>query len=377
MSHSSKDHDFCVRLVGDLQRISGDESSVWYDAKGGLYGGDSWWRKIMQEVKARNVFIVVLSPEAAVSPWVNSEIDLAWRQKHLPPGKLIIPVLYRPCEVRDDLDTLQVISFLPPKTYETALKELLLALKLSTESVTRSVVASQPDEALTPQKTKAQWMKKGNTHYDTKQYKEAIVNYDRAVQLDPNYAIAYNQRGNAYYYLKEYQKAIADYNRAIELDPTMITAYNGRGNVYNALKEYQKALADYNRAIELDPTMVVAYNSRGNVYYALKEYQKAIVDYNRGIQLDPNYAAVYNSRGNAYYYLKEYQKAIADYNRTIQLDPDLPIAYNGRGNVYYALKEYQQAIADYNRAIQLDPNMAAAKSNLDNTYRLLKNEGNH
>src|SRR6266702_6218466 len=343
MSHSSKDHDFCVRLVGDLQRISGDESSVWYDAKGGLYGGDSWWRKIMQEVKARNVFIVVLSPEAAVSPWVNSEIDLAWRQKHLPPGKLIIPVLYRSCEVRDDLDTLQVISFLPPKTYETALKELLLALKLSTESVTRSVVASQPDEALTPQKTKAQWMKKGNTHYDTKQYKEAIVNYDRAVQLDQNYAIAYNQRGNAYYYLKEYQKAIADYNRAIELDPTM----------------------------------VVAYNSRGNVYYALKEYQKAIVDYNRGIQLDPNYAAVYNSRGNAYYYLKEYQKAIADYNRTIQLDPDLPIAYNGRGNVYYALKEYQQAIADYNRAIQLDPNMAAAKSNLDNTYRLLKNEGNH
>src|SRR2546421_8883161 len=104
VSHSSKDQDFCLQLVNDLQTILGDENAVWYDARGGLHGGDTWWRKIMQELKARNVFIVVLSPDSVTSLWVNSEIDLAWRQKHSPSGKLIIPLSSRPSEIPDDLD---------------------------------------------------------------------------------------------------------------------------------------------------------------------------------------------------------------------------------------------------------------------------------
>src|SRR2546421_6563713 len=110
VSHSSKDQDFCIRLVEDLRQTLGDESAVWYDSRGGLFGGDTWWSKIMQELKARQVFIVVLSPDAVASKWVNDEINLAWRQRNNI-GKLIIPILYRPCEIRDDLDTLQIIHF--------------------------------------------------------------------------------------------------------------------------------------------------------------------------------------------------------------------------------------------------------------------------
>ncbi len=112
VSHSNKDNDFGVRLVEDLRLALGDEDAVWYDARGGLHGGDNWWNKIMLELRTRNVFIVVLSPEAMDSQWVNTEINLAWRQKLSPSGKLILPLLYRPCTVRDDLDTLQIIQFL-------------------------------------------------------------------------------------------------------------------------------------------------------------------------------------------------------------------------------------------------------------------------
>ena len=132
VSHSSKDDDFGARLVEDLRRALNDETAVWYDSRGGLYGGDTWWNKIMQELKSRNVFIVVLSPDAVASKWVNDEINLAWRQRNTT-GKLIIPIQYRKCEVRDDLDTLQIISFQPPKSYEEAFKELLLVLRLSIE----------------------------------------------------------------------------------------------------------------------------------------------------------------------------------------------------------------------------------------------------
>ncbi|SRR5712691_8826601 len=74
ISHSSKDHPFCLQLVDDLQRVLGDESAVWYDARGGLHGGDSWWRKIVQELKTRNVFLVVLSPDSMTSDCVRNTI---------------------------------------------------------------------------------------------------------------------------------------------------------------------------------------------------------------------------------------------------------------------------------------------------------------
>ncbi|HEY9702682.1 MAG TPA: tetratricopeptide repeat protein, partial [Allocoleopsis sp.] len=114
-------------------------------------------------------------------------------------------------------------------------------------------------------------------------YQGAIADYNSAIELNPNYTIAYNNRGNAYRNLKEYQKAIADYNRAIELNPNYTIAYNNRGNAYRNLKEYQKAIADYNKAIDLNPKDAIAYNNRGNAYRNLKEYQKALSDYNKAI----------------------------------------------------------------------------------------------
>ncbi|MGH2502366.1 MAG: TIR domain-containing protein, partial [Ktedonobacterales bacterium] len=128
ISHSHADNDFGVRLAEDLRRALGDEQSVWYDVSGGLHGGDAWWRKIVQEIAARPIFVVVLSPDAMESRWVNDEIDLAWNLKNTPEGKTIIPVLYHACEPRADLRTRHIVSFLEPRTYAAALAETLAAL---------------------------------------------------------------------------------------------------------------------------------------------------------------------------------------------------------------------------------------------------------
>jgi TIR domain/EVE domain len=136
VSHSHKDNEFGIRLVGDLRRsLGGNEESVWYDASGGLQGGDAWWRTIVAELKTRPVFIVIASPDSMASPWVNDEIDLAWRQKNAPGGKAIVPIIYRACEMREDLSMRQSISFEPPTPYEQALGELLTALGLSSRSM--------------------------------------------------------------------------------------------------------------------------------------------------------------------------------------------------------------------------------------------------
>jgi PPM family protein phosphatase len=146
VSHSSKDNDFGLQLVQDLRQALNDDDAVWYDIRGGLHGGDAWWDKIKEELRKRYIFIVILSPDALTSNWVKDEIRIAWRQKNSSTGKLIIPILHRPCEVPDDLDTLQIIQCLSINDYEAAFKELLIALGVSTrENIVKpaSLIQSQ------------------------------------------------------------------------------------------------------------------------------------------------------------------------------------------------------------------------------------------
>ena len=65
-------------------------------------------------------------------------------------------------------------------------------------------------------------------------------------------ADAYNNRGFAYYKLGKHEEAIADYNRAIELQPDYAKAYRNRAEVYRVIGELDKAEADEARADEID-----------------------------------------------------------------------------------------------------------------------------
>jgi len=214
---------------------------------------------------------------------------------------------------------------------------------------------------------------RGYIYLELKEYRKAMQDLNKAIELDPNYAGTYNNRGSAYYKLKQSTKAIQDYNKAIELDPSYAGTYYNRGLAYTDLKQYSKAIQDYTKAIELDPSYAgTHHHSRGIAYYELKQYTKAMQDFNKAIELDPSYAPAYSSRGAAYCNLKQYTKAMQDFNKAIELDPNDATAYSNRGNTYLELKEYRKAMQDLNKAIELDPSYAIAYLNRGAVYGRLK-----
>ncbi|HEY9866137.1 MAG TPA: tetratricopeptide repeat-containing serine protease family protein, partial [Candidatus Obscuribacterales bacterium] len=155
---------------------------------------------------------------------------------------------------------------------------------------------------------------RGLTRSDLKDYQGAISDYDKALKINPNNAIAYNNRGTARYYLKDYQGAISDFDKALKIDPNSANAYAGRGSVRIDLKDYQGAISDCDKALKIDPNNAVAYLNRGNARHYLKDYQGAISDFDKAIKIDSNYAYAYYNRGTARYYLKDYQGAISDFD---------------------------------------------------------------
>jgi len=201
----------------------------------------------------------------------------------------------------------------------------------------------------------------------------AIVDYSKAIELDPKYADAYYNRGIAYKRKGNLDQAIADYSKAIELDPKLATAYNNRGIAYRAKGNLDQAIADYTKAIELDPKNATAYNNRGIVYAEQKKYDQAIADFSKAIELDPKYAFAYNNRGNAYSDQKKYDQAIADYSKAIELDPKYANAYWGRGLAFREKGLKAQAIADFEMYLRLVPN-ASDRTQVEQFIRELKGQ---
>lgn len=101
-------------------------------------------------------------------------------------------------------------------------------------------------------------------------------------QLEINvYWFSYNvddiiDLGISYFKSKNYQQAIAEYTKAIQIDPNNTDTYNNRGFAYYKLKDYQNAITDYNAAIKLNPNYAYAYNNSGLVYYEYGNIDEAI-----------------------------------------------------------------------------------------------------
>jgi tetratricopeptide (TPR) repeat protein len=118
-----------------------------------------------------------------------------------------------------------------------------------------------------------------SANYKSRNYQDAIVEYSKAIQLDPTDAQAFCGRGVAYYRLSDGHRALKDYNRAIELDPNLSIAYYRRGFLHYLTKDYSSAIVDYNKAIELKPDFALAYSNRGYVYRDLYGEQEASLDW--------------------------------------------------------------------------------------------------
>ena len=188
-------------------------------------------------------------------------------------------------------------------------------------------------------------------------YSSAISDYSKIIEItkdDPGSG-TYKKRAKNYVKLKRNDLAVLDYNKAILIDPTNPDSYHARGYFYQfTLKKNDKALEDYNKAISIDSDYLPSYYNRGLIFGASGNPEKAISDFTKYIEnSDEQDADVYYVRGLAYNDLENYATAIEDFNKSIELNPNYGLAYSRRGSAKFNLNNKTGACADWNKAVEL------------------------
>jgi len=219
---------------------------------------------------------------------------------------------------------------------------------------------------------------------------EAIALLEKAIALDPEFAMAHARIGYTYavtwnfaekarphlekaFKLSErltprdklyisawyaianldYEAAIREYRRIIADYPWDVEAYQRLGRLLHGEERFEEALEVTKQGLTIDPEAKQLYNLLGGIYQNLGRHDEAIVAYQRYVALAPGEPNAFDSLGLHYQWIGRYQEAIQEYNRALELKPDFEIAVIHLANVYFQQGRYQDALAQYHRYLEI------------------------
>ncbi len=195
---------------------------------------------------------------------------------------------------------------------------------------------------------------KGLSFLNDGQYDQAIVGFNKAIEVDPMHADAYFSRGYIHGIKDQNDKAISDYDIVLKITPKNIKAYLNRGITYVKKENYTKAISDFNKAIQINPKYAKAYSNRGFAYMNKGLSDQAISDFDMAIELNHEFSDVYYNRGLEYINNGRYDQALEDFSKAIEINPVFADAYDTRGFVYLVkLDDKYRGCADWKRACEL------------------------
>lgn len=346
---------------------------------------------ILNQIAARAHFLIVLTPSAlerCTEPgdWLRREIEHAIDLK-----RNIVPLMFDQFDFGVVQDCLVgKLTLLPqynsvevPATYFEEAMARLITRFLSTplkmilhptpvadrdEVEQRQVEADTAPAPSEDQLSAEQYFERANVLVSQGKYRQGVVFYTKALDLNPQYVNAYNNRAHARNMLRDYAGAIEDCNQALKLVPSYSEAHLNRGRARRGQGNTDGALEDYNEVLRLNPHSAMAYNNRGVVRWGQGDRAGALEDYDEALRLNPQLAAAYNNRGYARDVQGNIEGAIVDYKAALSVQPDFPAA---KDNLEHALlRKYgasDYATVDLVAASQTQPDSPENTDDLETT----------
>lgn len=190
--------------------------------------------------------------------------------------------------------------------------------------------------------------------------KKAIVQFSRAIELDPDFALAYVGLADTYALLSDYSllpprqampKAMAAARRALEIDETLTEAKTTLAYVSTFYGwEWARAEERFKQAIKLNQNYATAHHWYALYLAAVGRFERAIAEIRRALELDPLSLVINANLAIIFLYSGKYEEAIRQCRKTLDLDPDFGVAHLYLGLAYERAGRFDEAIAELQQA---------------------------
>ncbi len=187
----------------------------------------------------------------------------------------------------------------------------------------------------------------------------------------PDDRLVLNNKGFLLFMQGKYKESIPFFTKAVQLKPDYVMAYMNMVNSYLALNDYDAAVKTTDLALEHAPKDYNVLNTKGLLLFKRQKYQEAMIFYNAAIEVKKDNITGYMYMARCYNILHDYDNWIKTLDIALEYAPDNYILLNNKGYALFIKGRYNEALDYYKASLKIKPDYTTASINLSNCYRAM------
>ena len=202
---------------------------------------------------------------------------------------------------------------------------------------------------------------------------EAVLQYNEALYIKPEFARAHNVLGAAFLRDGKLKKAIYHFNEAVNINPNYAKAHNNLAIALLTKGKFEEAVFHYKKALKINPKDEYTRKNLANFLSNQGRIDEALEHYNKALVINPEDWDAHCKLGGILAKQGKFNEAIRHFAEAIRINPDYAPAYNEMGIILAQKGKLQKSNDFFSKAIQLKPDYQEAVNNL----LILKKMFNH
>jgi len=188
--------------------------------------------------------------------------------------------------------------------------------------------------------------------------------FQKAIDLDPKYALAYAGLADVHSLVPVYAgtapqddvpKALAAARKAVDLDDRLAESHTSLGNALVSSVQLKLAEPEFRRALELNPNYATAHQWLAECLFGQGRFSESLAENERAHELDPLSLIINASYASSLAGAGRYEEAVQQARKTLDLDPELVPGHEILGQIYEDEGKLNEAIIEYSKANELGP----------------------
>ena len=184
-------------------------------------------------------------------------------------------------------------------------------------------------------------------------YESAIMHFDMAIKLDPEFVVPYHNRAVAYKKIGQYDKAEKDFATALKINSNIAQIYFSKGNLMDLKGDKKSAKYFYNQALKRSDYYPEAVSNYAGILKSIGLYTDALVEMDKAISNNSSLISNYYVRAGIHFVYGNFKNAVTDLDKYIDSEPEDAEALFFRGLSKMLLEQPQNGCYDMEKGIEL------------------------